>query len=66
MQDLKQQGKTVFLITHRMSIVGIADRIMVLLDGAIQQYGPRQQVIAALQPKPAPAGGGAGPAPQPV
>jgi len=65
-QDLKQQGKTVFLITHRMSIVGIADRIMVLLDGAIQQYGPRQQVIAALQPKPAPAGGGAGPAPQPV
>ena len=67
-QDLRQQGKTVLLITHRMSIVGIVDRILVLMDGAIQQYGPRQQVIAALQPKPAPAGDGPGranPAPQP-
>lgn len=67
-EDLRQQGKTVLLITHRMSIVGIVDRILILVDGAIQQYGPRQQVIAALQPKPAPAGDGPGranPAPQP-
>ncbi|MCX7169483.1 MAG: type I secretion system permease/ATPase [Proteobacteria bacterium] len=68
-QDLKQKGKTVFLITHRMNIIGCADRILVLFDGRIQQYGPRQQVIAALQPKPAPAGpgaAGASPAPQPA
>ncbi|TRZ93465.1 MAG: type I secretion system permease/ATPase [Rhodocyclaceae bacterium] len=68
-QDLKQQGKSVFLITHRMSIIGVADRILVLHDGAIQIYGPTQDVIAALQPKPAAqgeAGGHSAPAPQPV
>ncbi|MFA7269717.1 MAG: type I secretion system permease/ATPase [Sterolibacterium sp.] len=68
-KDLKQQGKTVFLITHRMNIIGCADRILMLHDGKIQLYGPRQQVIAALQPKPAPAGnaaGGVSPAPQPA
>lgn len=68
-QDLKQEGKTVFLITHRTNIIGVADRILVLQDGAIQIYGPTRDVIAALQPKPATpgnAGGHAAPAPQPV
>lgn len=68
-QDLKQQGKTVFLVTHRMNIIGVADRILVLHDGAIQIYGPAKDVIAALQPKPAAQGDAAGhaaPAPQPV
>jgi len=55
-QDLKSQGKTVFLITHRTNIVGVADRILVLRDGAIQLYGTRQEVIAATQPKAAPDG----------
>ncbi len=53
-QDLHKQGKTVFLITHRLNIVGVADRIMVLNDGNIQLYGARDEVIAALQPKQSP------------
>ena len=69
-QELKAQGKTVFLITHRTHIVGVADRILVLRDGAIQIYGTREQVIAALQPKaaqpPPKADGGVSPAAQPV
>jgi ATP-binding cassette subfamily C exporter for protease/lipase len=69
-QDMKDQGKTVFLITHRMNIIGKADRIMVLSDGAIQLYGTREEVIAASQPKAAPtiqkpAGGQEAPALQP-
>ena len=51
-QELKSQGKTVFLVTHRTNIVGVADRMLVLRDGAIQHYGTRQEVIAATQPKP--------------
>lgn len=54
-QDLKSQGKTVFLITHRTNIVSVADRILVLRDGTIQLYGTRQEVIEASQPKTAPA-----------
>jgi len=70
-KDLKQQGKTVFLITHRTNIVGVADRILVLHDGAILRYGPTRDVIAAMQPRAATAargvpGGNAPPAPQPA
>jgi ATP-binding cassette subfamily C exporter for protease/lipase len=67
-RELKQQGRTVVLITHRMSVVGIADRLLVLADGQIQHYGPRQDVIAALQPKKPATETGPGPAaaPQPA
>ena len=67
-QDLRAQGKTVLLITHRLQIIGVADRIMVLVDGTIQHYGPRDKVLAALQPKAAPANPGqaASPVPQPL
>ena len=48
---LKQQGKTVFLITHRTNIVGIADRLLVLKNGEIQIYGPLPAVLSALHPQ---------------
>ena len=53
-KDLKQQGKTVFLITHRTNIIGVADRLLLLADGAILRYGLTQEVIAAMQPRAAP------------
>ena len=37
------------LITHRTSIVGIADTLMVLREGTVHMHGPRQQVLQALQ-----------------
>ncbi len=46
---LKAQGKTVFLITHRTSIISAVDRILLLIDGQIRLYGPRADVLAALQ-----------------
>ncbi|TCW32975.1 type I secretion system permease/ATPase [Gulbenkiania mobilis] len=46
--DLKARGKTVVLITHRTSIISAVDKLMVLRDGLLQMYGPRDQVLAAL------------------
>ena len=43
-QDLKAHGKTLLLITHRLNILGVADRILVMQDGAIQSYGARPTV----------------------
>lgn len=48
-QELKHQGKTVVLITHRTSIIGIVDKLLMLRDGTVQLYGPRDQVLLALQ-----------------
>jgi ATP-binding cassette, subfamily C, bacterial exporter for protease/lipase len=48
-RELKAQGSTVFLITHRPGAVSVADRILLLRDGQVQADGPRDAVIAALQ-----------------
>lgn len=53
LRHLKRLGKTVFLVTHRMNILAAVDSILLLIDGQIRMYGPRDQVVAALRP-PAP------------
>lgn len=45
---LKAERKTVIIITHRTSIISVVDRILMLRDGTVQMYGPRQQVLNAL------------------
>jgi ATP-binding cassette subfamily C exporter for protease/lipase len=48
-EGLKAKGKTVVLISHRPGIVGVADRLLILHQGAVQASGPREGVLAALQ-----------------
>ena len=46
---LKEAGSTVVLIAHRMNILSEMDKILVLKDGAVQKFGPRGEVLAALR-----------------
>lgn len=48
-QELKQRGTTVILITHRTSIISAVDKILLLVDGSVQLFGPRDQVLQAIQ-----------------
>lgn len=48
-QELKQRGTTVILITHRTSILSVVDKLLLLIDGMLQLYGPREQVLLAIQ-----------------
>jgi len=48
--ELKGKGKTVFLITHRPGVLGVADRVILLQDGLVRAEGPRDAVLAALRP----------------
>jgi ATP-binding cassette subfamily C protein EexD len=50
---LKQRKCTVIAITHRVGILGIVDRIMVLNDGNLVLDGPRDEVLAKLNQRPA-------------
>ncbi len=43
------QGKTVLLISHRTSLLDLADRIIVMDGGRIMADGPKEQVITALR-----------------
>jgi len=45
---MKAQGTTFVIMTHRTSILAVADLMLVLRDGAQQAFGPRDEVMAAL------------------
>lgn len=62
---LKAQGATIMVITHRTSVLAAADLMLVLRDGQVQAYGPRDEVLAALQraAQPAPPAVAANPVP---
>ena len=49
---LKEEKRTVFVMTHRLNILGIADAILVLAGGKIRAFGPRDAVMQALAAKP--------------
>ena len=50
---LKQRGSTVVVITHRVGILSLTDRIMVLNEGLLVLDGPRDEVLAKLNQRPA-------------
>ncbi len=45
----KAEGRTVVVITHRTSVLAVVDRLVVMRDGMVHAYGPRDEVLAALQ-----------------
>jgi ATP-binding cassette subfamily C exporter for protease/lipase len=47
-RELKAQQRTVVLITHRMPILTISDKLLVLNEGSVQGFGPTQQILGAL------------------
>ena len=48
LQALKDQGATVFVISHRSNLIELADRLLLLADGLVQASGPKEGVMAAL------------------
>ncbi len=49
LQSLKAQGASVLLITHRTSVLPMADKLLMLRDGQVAMFGARDEVLAALQ-----------------
>jgi ATP-binding cassette subfamily C exporter for protease/lipase len=49
LQGLKARGATVVVMTHRTSVLSVMDKILLLVDGTQQAFGPRDEVMAALQ-----------------
>lgn len=45
---LKAKGTTTVLVTHKPSLVADADKMLVLTDGAVKLFGPKDQVLAEL------------------
>jgi len=72
LESLRAQGASVLVITHRTSVLPQANKLLMLREGQVVMFGPRDEVLAALQkaqaeqqglPAPAPAPAAARPAP---
>ncbi len=44
--QLKAEGSTVLLITHRLNVLNSVDKIVVLREGMVEAFGERDQVLA--------------------
>jgi ATP-binding cassette, subfamily C, bacterial exporter for protease/lipase len=44
----KAAGRTLVVITHRTSILSAVDKLLLLREGTVQAFGPRQQVLEAI------------------
>ena len=50
---LKSHGSTVIAVTHRTNLLAVTDRILVLAEGQVRLFGPRDEVMARLRGVPA-------------
>ncbi|MGL5838820.1 MAG: type I secretion system permease/ATPase, partial [Sphingorhabdus sp.] len=58
----KERGAAIMIVAHRAAILAKVDKLLVLQDGAVAQYGSREDVLQTLRE----AGVGAGPAIVPI
>jgi PrtD family type I secretion system ABC transporter len=47
----KKRGATIVLISHKPQTFALADKIILLINGQVAEYGPRDQVLARFMPK---------------
>ncbi len=48
-QTIKNRGCTIIIISHRRSLLPVADKLLFLRDGQVAAFGPRDEVLARLQ-----------------
>jgi ATP-binding cassette subfamily C exporter for protease/lipase len=49
MQNFKAMGKTIIAVSHRGGIIGLADRILILNQGRLQAFGPRDVLLKPVE-----------------
>lgn len=51
--ELKKRRATIIVSTHRTGILQVADKILLLRDGVVQAFGPKEEIMRAGSPQPA-------------
>jgi len=49
LREMQREKRTVFVMTHRKNVLNVVDVVLVLDNGAIRAYGPRDAVMKSLQ-----------------
>lgn len=53
--QLRQRGALVVVVSHRSSLLSVTNKLLVLVEGTVQAFGPTREVMEALNRKNAPA-----------
>jgi len=48
LRAMKEEKRTVFVMTHRVNVLGVVDLVMVLANGMMRAFGPRDAVLKGL------------------
>ncbi len=51
LRKMRASGSTIVMVAHRPSMLGDADLLGVLVDGQMQHFGPRDEILAKITPK---------------
>lgn len=51
LQQLKGEGRTILIVSHKLGILQVIDKMLVLRDGRVELYGPRDEVLPKIAPK---------------
>lgn len=54
LQKLKARGATIAIITHKLNILSYCDDVLVLNNGTVQAFGPRDQIVNRIPRSTAP------------
>jgi ATP-binding cassette subfamily C protein len=55
LEQLKAAGTTILVVAHRLSVLPVVDKLLVIRDGRLAMFGPRDEVLNALRQAQAPA-----------
>lgn len=56
LEQCKARGTTILLVAHRMGMMPVVDNLMIVQDGRIAAYGPKDEVLKEISaPRPVPA-----------
>ncbi|MBO9622312.1 MAG: type I secretion system permease/ATPase [Sphingomonas sp.] len=47
---LKAEGRTILIVSHKLGILPVVDKILVLRDGRIEMFGTRDEVLPKIAP----------------
>lgn len=48
-QELKKRGKTVVLVTHKTNLLALSDKALMLVNGAVEKFGPTREIFGQAQ-----------------
>ncbi len=47
---LKAAGRTILIVSHKLGILPVVDKLLVLRDGRVEGYGPRDDILPKVMP----------------